>query len=72
MDYNVYRMDNLEVNIEMQEIGRREKITTIAKKFAALDELDKAYITGYIAGKDAERQKWEKRKDKVNCRGSGR
>lgn len=46
----------------MKKEEKKEMIINIAEKLTALDDIDKSYIVGYIAGKTEERQKWEKRK----------
>ena len=46
----------------MKKEEKKEMIINIAEKFTALDDIDKSYIVGYVAGKTEERQKWEKRK----------
>lgn len=40
---------------------KKKRVEDIAEKFVRLDEEDKQYITGYLNGVQAERQKWEKR-----------
>ena len=40
---------------------RRERAEDIAKRFMCLDDTDKQYITGYMAGIQVERQKWEEK-----------
>lgn len=49
----------------MQKNERKENVENIAEKFIKLDDLDKSYIMGYMAGKQEERQKWEKRGKEV-------
>ena len=46
--------------------SREEKKKMIEKatsQFADLDEIDKAYISGYVSGKQEERQKWAQRNE---------
>lgn len=38
---------------------RKEMIENIAERFTQMDDVDKSYIAGYMAGKQEERQKWE-------------
>ncbi len=40
-------------------------IKNIAEKFVEMDDADKSYIAGYMAGKQEERQKWEQRKEQI-------
>ena len=40
-------------------------VKNIAEKFVEMDDADKSYIAGYMAGKQEERQKWEQRKEKI-------
>lgn len=50
--------------MEMNE--RKEFIVkNIAEKFVEMDDADKSYIAGYMAGKQEERQKWEQRKEQI-------
>lgn len=37
---------------------RKKMIEKATSQFADLDEIDKAYISGYVSGKQEERQKW--------------
>ena len=46
-------------NKELKE--RKEMVESIAEKFGEMDDADKSYIVGYMAGKAEERQKWEKK-----------
>lgn len=51
-------------HMEMNE--RKEFIVkNIAEKFVEMDDADKSYIAGYMAGKQEERQKWEQRKEQI-------
>ena len=45
----------------MKKEEKKEMIINIAEKFTALDDIDKSYIVGYVAGKTEERQKWVQR-----------
>lgn len=45
----------------MSEKEKKKLIESISEQFVGLDEIDKVYITGYVAGKQEERQKWERR-----------
>ena len=40
---------------------RKDMIERIAERFGEMDDADKSYIVGYMAGKAEERQKWEKK-----------
>ncbi|MDO4331785.1 MAG: hypothetical protein Q4C58_03765 [Eubacteriales bacterium] len=44
---------------------RKELVKNIAEKFTEMDDTDKSYIAGYLAGKQEERQRWEQRKEQV-------
>lgn len=44
---------------------RKERIESIAEQFTEMDDADKSYIAGYMAGKAEERQKWEQRREAV-------
>lgn len=44
---------------------RKERIKSIAEQFTEMDDADKSYIAGYMAGKAEERQKWEQRRKAV-------
>lgn len=52
-------------NAEEREVAfmsnneRKEMIENIAERFTQMDDADKSYIVGYMAGKQEERQKWE-------------
>lgn len=43
----------------MSKDERKEMIENIAERFTQMDDVDKSYIAGYMAGKQEERQKWE-------------
>lgn len=43
----------------MSKDERKEMIENIAERFTQIDDVDKSYIAGYMAGKQEERQKWE-------------
>ena len=45
----------------MSKDEKKEMIESIAEKFIEMDDADKFYIAGYMAGKQEERQKWEKK-----------
>lgn len=45
---------------KMEKAKKREIIESMAEKFVLLQESDKAYIAGYMAGIQEERAKWEK------------
>lgn len=45
----------------MSDKEKKKLIENMSEQFVGLDEIDKVYITGYIAGKQEERQKWERR-----------
>jgi hypothetical protein len=47
----------------MSKDKEKEIIENIAEQFAMMDDTDKSYIAGYMAGKQEERQKWEDRKE---------
>lgn len=47
----------------MSKDERKEMIENIAERFTQMDDVDKSYIAGYMAGKQEERQKWEQRED---------
>lgn len=49
----------------MSENEKRERVEEIARKFVRLDEEGKSFITGYMIGKQEERQKWEKKQAAV-------
>lgn len=49
----------------MENMEKKKKVESIAERFMQLDDKDMAYVTGYIAGKQEERQKWERRKEQV-------
>lgn len=40
---------------------KKEMVENIAEKFKEMDSEGKSYIAGYMAGKQEERQKWERR-----------
>lgn len=42
---------------------RKERVKRIAEQFTEMDDADKSYIAGYMAGKQEERQRWEQRKE---------
>lgn len=44
---------------DMSKDERKEMIENIAERFTQMDDVDKSYIAGYMAGKQEERQKWE-------------
>lgn len=41
----------------MSKDERKEMIENIAERFTQMDDVDKSYIAGYMAGKQEERQK---------------
>ena len=41
----------------MSEKEKKKLIESMSEQFVGLDEIDKVYITGYVAGKQEERQK---------------
>ena len=43
----------------MSKDERKEMIENIAERFTQMDDDDKSYIAGYMAGKQEERQNWE-------------
>lgn len=45
----------------MSKDERKEMIENIAEQFTQMDDADKSYIAGYMAGKQEECQKWEQR-----------
>lgn len=45
----------------MSKEGKKAMIEEMAKKFMEVDAEDKAFIVGYMTGKEEERLKWEKR-----------
>lgn len=45
----------------MSKDERKEMIENIAERFTQMDDVDKSYIAGYMAGKQEERQKWDSR-----------
>ena len=47
----------------MSKDERKEMIENIAERFTQMDDVDKSYIAGYMAGKQEERQKWAAGKD---------
>lgn len=49
----------------MSKDERKEMVKDIAQRFTEMDDADKSYIAGYMAGKAEERQKWEQRKEQV-------
>nr|DAJ48935.1 MAG TPA: hypothetical protein [Caudoviricetes sp.] len=49
----------------MSQEEKKEKIINLAQDFTKLDDEDKAYIVGYMAGKTEERQRWEQKVDAV-------
>lgn len=46
----------------MSKNEKKELIEEIAEKFTSLNDNDKSYITGYMAGIQEERQKWEQQR----------
>lgn len=46
----------------MSKDERKEMIENIAERFTQMDDADKSYIAGYMAGKQEERQKWEQQR----------
>ena len=44
---------------------KKQKVEAIAAKFVLMDEIGKAYITGYMTGAEDERAKWERKKAAV-------
>lgn len=40
---------------------RKEMVESIAERFKEMDDADKTYIAGYMAGKTEERQRWEQK-----------
>lgn len=49
----------------MSKDERKEMIENIAERFTQMDDVDKSYIAGYMAGKQEERQKWMHRKRSI-------
>lgn len=49
----------------MSKNEREEMIENIAENFTEMDDADKSYIVGYMAGKQEERQKWEQKQTAV-------
>lgn len=45
----------------MTTTEKKERAEDIAQRFMYLDDADKQFITGYISGIQAERQKWEEK-----------
>lgn len=45
----------------MSKDERKERVKRIAEQFTEMDDADKSFIAGYMAGKQEERQKWERR-----------
>ena len=45
----------------MKNEKRKDQIERLAKKFAQLSDSEKSFIAGYIAGKEEEKAKWEKK-----------
>ncbi len=45
----------------------KEMIENIAERFTQMDDVDKSYIAGYMAGKQEERQKWEQQGKTAVC-----
>lgn len=43
----------------MTKTEKKERAEDIAQKFMCLDDIDKQFITGYMNGIQAERQRWE-------------
>ena len=51
----------------MSKDERKEMIENIAERFTQMDDVDKSYIAGYMAGKQEERQKWEQQCEDDLC-----
>ena len=51
----------------MKKEEKKEKIINIAEKLTALDDIDKSYIMGYLAGTAEERQRWEHKQAAVTA-----
>jgi hypothetical protein len=51
----------------MSKDERKEMIENIAERFTQMDDVDKSYIAGYMAGKQEERQKWEQQGKDSGC-----
>lgn len=51
----------------MSKDERKEMIENIAERFTQMDDVDKSYIAGYMAGKQEERQKWEQQREDDLC-----
>ena len=45
----------------MSNDERKKLLEEMAETFVGLDDGDKRYIAGYMAGKQEERQKWEQK-----------
>jgi hypothetical protein len=45
----------------MSKEERKERIENMAEKLMEMDDADKCYISGYMAGKQEERQRWEQK-----------
>lgn len=45
----------------MTTTEKKERAEDIAQRFMYLDDTDKQFITGYMSGIQAERQKWEEK-----------
>lgn len=44
----------------MSREEKKEVILRMSKKFVAIPEEDKKFVTGYMIGKEEERKKWQK------------
>lgn len=51
----------------MKKEEKKEMIINIAEKLTALDDIDKSYIMGYLAGTAEERQRWEHKQAAVTA-----
>lgn len=44
----------------MSKEKKKEAILRIAEKFTGIPEEDKKFVTGYMIGKEEERERWQK------------
>lgn len=40
---------------------KKEMVERLAQKFVSLPDAEKSFVAGYMAGKEEERAKWEKK-----------
>lgn len=47
----------------MSKAEKKQMIERMTKKFVALPDAEKSFVAGYMAGKEEERAKWQKKEE---------